>query len=167
MMFWAPITTQAKGPLIKLDLPKYKDAKGRWWREGLNQTNYITQILEGPLKTFWEECSKSTGLEMLVVEDSASCHRGAKTSKRRAELGMKQLTHPPSSPDLNPIEPIWFLWKSCIWDIPGSHSSMAALKKAAYEAWDSITLEDILKHTSTMDDQVRVVDKAKGWHTRY
>ncbi|EUC53936.1 winged helix turn helix protein [Rhizoctonia solani AG-3 Rhs1AP] len=43
---------------------------------------------------------------MLVVEDGALAHRGKPAKQAREELGIKQVPHPPSSPDLNPIEPL-------------------------------------------------------------
>ena len=57
---------------------------------------------------------------MLVVEDGAPCHRSAVAKSVRHELGITNLEHPPSSPDLNPIEPLWLILKNYVADIPES-----------------------------------------------
>jgi transposase len=64
-------------------------------------------VLQGPLKEVVEGLAEERGHNILVVEDGAPGHVSKLTSAAQAELGIKNLTHPPKSPDLNAIEPLW------------------------------------------------------------
>jgi transposase len=107
------------------------------------------------------------GHDILVVEDGAPRHVSKLTLAARAELGIKNLTHPPKSPNLNPIEPLWNLLKNRIADIPGSINSLDKLWEAAQKVWSEITADEIKKHTRMMNDRVQAVKEANGWHTKY
>jgi transposase len=54
----------------------------------------------------------------LVVEDGAPCHSCKLAREARTKLGISSLIHPPSSPDLNPIENVWSLLKTKISLLP-------------------------------------------------
>jgi DDE superfamily endonuclease len=167
-MVWACITQNSKGPLIRLDMvPETTTEKGKKHSGGLNGQKYADQVISGPLKEFWQAAEEEEGPGMLVMEDGVPSHRSIVAKKARVEAGISNLTHPPSSPDLNPIEPLWFLLKKHVADIPGSANSLSALWDATQKAWDGITLEDIQKHTNRMCDRVGAVARAKGWHTRF
>jgi hypothetical protein len=129
--------------------------------------DYIEQVLKGPLLDFYRTLEAERGLEMLLVEDGSGPHRRKSTQAARDALGIRSLPHPPYSPDLNPIEPLWLLLKNRIADIPGSGSSLDKLWAAAQEAWGSITDEDVAKHTSKMNARVQAVKKAKGYQTKF
>jgi hypothetical protein len=103
----------------------------------------------------------------LVVEDGAPGHTSKLVTRAQENLGIRKLVHPPKSPDLNPIEPLWYLLKNRIADIPGSGNTLDNLWEAAQKVWDDITLEDIQKHTGRMKDRVEAVKQAKGWHTKF
>lgn len=168
MMVWACITHGVKGPIIKLDMgPPVLDKSGKKKRNGLNVTKYVNQVLRGPLKDFKDRMEVETGSKMLIVEDGAPAHGRNPSKVVRAELGIKNLEHPPSSPDLNPIEPLWLILKNRVADIPGSANTLDALWAAVQQAWGEITEDDIKKHTGTMDERCRDVTAANGWHTRF
>ena len=64
---------------------------------------------------------RSSGFEnTFVLEDGAPSHRAAVAKAARAEMGIDTLNHPPSSPDLNVIEDIWYLLKTGSWLSPES-----------------------------------------------
>lgn len=69
---------------------------------------------------FVSEMKEMKGSGVSMVEDGVPSHRSVIARKARSELGINSLTHPPSSPDLNPIEPLWFKLKNRVADIPGS-----------------------------------------------
>lgn len=78
IMVWACITHNAKGPIVRLDLvPEKTTEKGRKTGGGLNGPRYVTQVLEGLLKDFWEQAEGVSGSEMLIVEDGGPSHRSA------------------------------------------------------------------------------------------
>ena len=104
---------------------------------------------------------------MLVVEDGAPAHTSHLIKSAWLKLGIIPLTHPPSSPDLNPIKPLWLLLKNCVADTPGASNSLENLWLAAQHAWEEITEEEIQRHTRKMPERVAQVQAAKGWHTRF
>jgi DDE superfamily endonuclease len=81
---------------------------------GLNGSKYVTQVLKGPLKEFVKEMEREREHSMLVVEDGAPGHTSKLASQARSELGIKKLPHPLKSPNLNPIEPLWYVLKTRI-----------------------------------------------------
>ncbi len=167
-MIWACIAHGIKGSIIKLDLPLATAAKkGRRKGGGIGAREYVAQVLSGPLKDFVKDMENRRGHEMLVVEDGAPGHRSKLANTTRAALGIKQLTHPPSSPDLNPIEPLWLLLKTRVADISESRKSPEKLWKAVQQVWDGLTMEDIIAHTGKMDARVQAVKEAKGKCTKF
>lgn len=165
---WSCVAYGFKGPLIRLQTaPVTVSAKGRKQGGGLTAQGYIDQVLSGPLREFLEYVGHERGLEMRVVEDGAAAHRAKVTKSAREKLGIKQLPHPPSSPDLNPIEPLWLVLKSRVARIPGSSNTAESLWAAAQKAWDSITIEEVNMHVGQMEERVQAVLKAKGGHTRF
>lgn len=168
IMVWACITHNKKGPIIRVNtVPETTSKTGRRNGGGLNGPRYVEQILVGPLKEFLEQEEKNMGQKMLIVEDGAPSHRSVVAKHARIDAGFTNLTHPPSSPDLNPIEPLWFVLKKRVADIPGSGNSLDALWAAVQRAWGEITVEDIRKYTGQMDDRVEAVREANGWHTKF
>ncbi|ETW75505.1 hypothetical protein HETIRDRAFT_56678, partial [Heterobasidion irregulare TC 32-1] len=97
----------------------------------------------------------------------APAHTSCLTKSAQLKLGITPLTHPPSSPDLNPIEPLWLLLKNHVADTPGASNSLENLWLAAQHAWEEITEEEIQGHTGKMSERVTQVQAAKGWHTRF
>ena len=73
----------------------------------------------------------------------------------------------PCSPDLNPIEPLWFILKSRIYKIPGSPKSPESCWSAAQQVWESLTVEEIQAAIGSMPERVEAVRKADGLQTRY
>ena len=114
LMLWGAIRTGRKEPLIRLDMAQdmengNENSKKKQGR-GLNGAKYVAQVLQGPLKEFVKELEDERGHDMLVVKDGAPGHTSKLASKARSELGIKKLTHPPKSPDLNLIKPLWYVY---------------------------------------------------------
>ncbi|CCO31564.1 Transposable element Tc1 transposase [Rhizoctonia solani AG-1 IB] len=165
---WSCVAIDYKGPIIRLKTsPITVNAKGQKQGGGLTAQGYIDQVLLGPLPKFLKKVSYSKGLDMRVVEDGAAAHRAKVTQAAQEKLGIRQLPHPPSSPDLNPIEPLWLLLKNRVAKIKGSRNSTEKLWEAAQEAWGSITIKEVNMHTKNMPAQVQAILKAKGGHTAF
>ena len=121
IMVWACITHNRKGLIIRLNLvPEATAMNGKKRRGGLNGPRYVDQILKGPLKWILDTVEEQEGRKVLAVEDGAPCHRSTEAKNIWHELGIRNLEHPPSSPDSNPIEPLWLVLKNRVADIPGS-----------------------------------------------
>ncbi|KAI9069287.1 hypothetical protein FKP32DRAFT_1560014, partial [Trametes sanguinea] len=171
VMVWGCIAHGRKGPLVHLDLPRSEQnssqSRTSQSRGGLDAERYVAQVLEGPLLAFYTQMQDQTGKRMLVVEDGAPAHKAKITEKARQRLGIKQLEHPPSSPDLNPIEPLWFKLKKRVQDTPGAYKSLDSLWEATKVVWKEMPDEVVRQETSKMGVRVREVLKVHGRQTRF
>jgi hypothetical protein len=125
IMVWGAISHNKKGPLIILDFtiiptdnPSTKIVKG------LDGPKYIDQVVRGPLKDFKKEMEHDIGKKVLIVEDGAPSHRAKLTKGARVKAGIKNLKHPAQSPDLNPIEPLWFPFKCRVAQLVGKNRTL-------------------------------------------
>ncbi|KAI0373455.1 hypothetical protein BV20DRAFT_1049863 [Pilatotrama ljubarskyi] len=162
-MVWGCIAYGKKGPLVRLDLPRSRGkAPEDHKRGGLDTKGYVAQILEGPLLQFYMDCEKERGGEMLVVKDNAPAHNSKLTAEARRHLGIKHLDHPAHSPDINPIERIWFELKYKVQRTPGAYKSIDALWEATRQAWEELTDEDIQRVKSKMGRVPAAVIEKRG-----
>lgn len=111
--------------------------------------------------------AKEQGLEPLVLEDGAGPHKMKSFEQVRTELGIVNLKHPASSPDLNAIEICWAYVKDRIRRLPGHPSSADELWKAIQEHWDAIPQSIIDGWIRRLEDRRSAVVAAKGKHTQW
>ena len=114
-----------RGPLVILP-------KGR-----LNGNDYVTAVLEEGMMDFWMEQSEERGY-VVVQEDNAPIHTCKLAKEWRKDVGMVSIEWPPNSPDLNPIEQIWYLLKDAIQHINPRPMTVPALKEALRKTWDDV-----------------------------
>ena len=153
IMVQACVTHNRKGPIIHLNLvPEVTATTEKKKGGGLNGPWYMDQIPNGPLKDFLDEFEEEEGREVLVVKDGAPCHQSAVAKNVCNELGITNLEHPPSSPDLNLIEPLWLILKTHVADILGSQNSLDGLWATVQQVWEELSIEEVRKHTSRMHD---------------
>ncbi len=92
-----------------------------------------------------------------------------------AEHGIDVMEWPPYSPDLNPIEHLWFRLKKLVYevrpDIEQVGGDAEKVREALYEAleraWVLIEhkiMEDLVR---SMEKRVKAVLAADGWYTKY
>jgi transposase len=81
---------------------------------------------------------------------------------------------PPYSLDLNPIENLWAIVKTIIFnDYPelrnasDNDSTLSQLIQAAKEVWNSIEPRVFQNLSNIMSNRVRAVIEANGWYTKY
>ena len=159
VMVWGCVMKGQKGPLVALE---FKGGRGG----GMNSAQYWEQVLEAVLQPFYTEMKEKRG-KVLFQQDSASCHTSKVTKKWLSNAGIHFLYHPASSPDFNPIEPVWHELKKCLHALPHLPNTVQQLRAAVLAAWDSLPIEDVDKHIITMPDCVQAVLAAKGGHTRF
>jgi transposase len=83
-------------------------------------------------------------------------------------IGIKVMTWPINSPNLNPIEALWDDIKDYIQaHYPDVHSSYKRLREAVKEAWESISHERVKELVRSMRERCFAVIRARGWYTKY
>ena len=158
-MVWGCIMEGRKGPLVVLEYPGGKGG-------GMNSKRYCEQVLEGVLQDFHVKMKQVHG-RIEFQQDNASCHTSKQTKKWFSNHDISLLYHPPNSPDLSPIEPVWHELKKIIRSRPHPPTSVDELKAAVHAAWDQLDIADIDRHVLTMPDRVAAIFNAKGGHMRF
>ncbi|GMF56859.1 unnamed protein product [Phytophthora fragariaefolia] len=127
-MVWASIAANGVGTMHFCQ----KSVNGQYYRNLLQQEVHITKALLG-LPT-----------ETPFVQDNAPAHRAKATKKFQKTLKLKDLDHPPQSPDLNLIENVWAIIKREFNKEPAS--SIDELKIRLLHIWTNIG-GDVIKKT--------------------
>src|SRR6266478_3732256 len=99
IMVWGCIAMDRKGPLVVLEYPGGKGG-------GMTSIRYQQQVLAGPLLDFYNDMKVLRGY-MQFQQDGAPSHTSRSTVWWLSSHNIPLFFHPPSSPDLNPIEPLW------------------------------------------------------------
>lgn len=133
---------------------------------GMNALRYQEQVLEGVLEKFYADMKSERG-DIKYQQDGAPSHTAKSTSKWLASHGISIFPHPPSSPDVSPIEPIWHELKSLLRARPHHPSSVQELIMAVKDCWEGIMVDDVDKYVNRMDEIVDAVLRAKGGHTKF
>jgi hypothetical protein len=98
IMVWACIMKNSKGLMVVLEYPGGKGG-------GMNADRYQEQVLEHRLYDYYMERMEKMG-QVVFQQDGAPSHTARSTTAWFARNSIKQFPHPPSSPDLRPIEPL-------------------------------------------------------------
>ena len=100
-------------------------------------------------------------------EDNATPHTARVATAVHDSAGIKVLTWPPQSPDLNPIEHIWYEMKKSIHQQNFKPTSLSDLEQYVKEAWKSIPPEYYKKLIDTMPNRIKACIEASGYITKY
>jgi transposase len=106
---------------------------------------YISQVLEAHLFTFYHQM-KENRPEVMFQQDGAPSHTSKLTKQWLADHRLSLFPHPPSSPDVNLIEPVWHELKNIIQALPHPPTTVPKLIQAVHEAWDALAIPDIDKY---------------------
>jgi len=133
---------------------------------GTNGPKYAEWIVRGPLLDA-VRVLESRGRHPLVQEDNASVHNNEYCDITRAELGLQRFPHPPSSPDLNPIENAWFELQSRLADMQSRSRKSDDFWVCCGRAWDDIPMDYINKLVEGMPRRREAVQRRDGWPPKY
>ena len=158
-MVWGCIIEGWKGPLVVLEYPGGRGG-------GMNTQRYCEQVLESVVKGFFEEMRGERG-HIFFQQDNMSCHTSKHMKSWFSKNSIPLLFHPPNSPDLSPIEPVWHELKTLVWRRPHSPTNINELKMAVLQAWEKLSVVDIDKYIMTMPERITAVLASHGGHTRY
>jgi DDE superfamily endonuclease/Transposase len=112
----------------------------------------------------------------IFMQDNASIHTAYKVRDWFSAHGINRITDwPPYSPDLNPIEHIWWELKKRLFnmfpeiaeDTSESEEARERLESALQAAWDTIDKEVFDNLGATMGHRIEACIAADGWHTKY
>jgi hypothetical protein len=143
-------------------------------KHGYSAESYL-EILDAQVGPIFKELGKN-GDEYSFMQDNASIHTAGKVKAWFTNMGIVTLENwPPYSPDLNPIEHIWWHLKKLVVDMfpevamdrSESEDSRQHLESCLQAAWDCLpdTLFDNLY--GSMQRRLLAVIEAKGWHIKY
>jgi hypothetical protein len=152
VMVWGAITATTRSPLIQLP-------KGE--RSG---ADFVRNVYDACLGDFWPGHPDSAN--MTLLEDGAPVHRCRVTSEWRNAKGLQKLKWPANSPDLNPIENLWYLIKAKVEAAPRAHTPDEMFTMVKGE-WEKCTQTYIASLIGSMPERVAAVIAAKGGSTRW
>ncbi len=172
MMAWGSIACNYKSPLYRFNLkaptPELRYVLTRPFLEraanGINGPKYAEWVLRGPLLDD-VRVLEGRGRHPLVQEDNAPIHNNEYCDK--TELGLVCFPHPPTSPDLNPIENAWFELQSRLADMQPRSRRSDDFWVCCGRAWDDIPMDYINKLVEGMPRCLEAVQRRDGWPTRY
>jgi len=162
VMVWAAFSgAGGRSELIILD----RDFESK--KHGYSANSYI-KVLEEAIPTLWEP-------EYSFMQDNAPIHKAKKTLKWFEDQGIPVVEWPPYSPDLNPIEQIWFQLKKLVYEVNpemdnlsgGEEKVREELAKALKEAWERIDQKYFDALWQSMERRCQAVLRADGWQTKY
>ena len=164
-MCWAQIWVDERGrPRRSRLIIMERDSKAK--RKGYSANSYIKTLEEG-LLPYWRDGD-------IFQHDNAPIHNARKVKKWMLRHRIRLIKWPPYSPDLNPIEHMWWALKKMVHKlhpelatIGQSDEDWERLKAALKEAWMKIPNSLILALIRSMPRRLRAVRDAWGWQTKY
>jgi len=110
---YASIMHGRKTELILVRKRREEERTSKSDRLGLNAHQYATEIHQPYLIPFIEGINRSPGT-IHMAADNASLHKRLENKELQEDCGYQRLSWPPNSPDLNPIENAWSLFKKAL-----------------------------------------------------
>ena len=119
-------------------------------------------------------CKLSQGYTF--IQDNTSIYIAKKVKEWFQVRSIKNITDwPPYSPDLNPIEYIWWILKKRVFEIfpeitknkSESEYTRQQLESVLQAAWDIIDKESFDILYQSIPRRITACIKADGWHTKY
>lgn len=105
----------------------------------------------------------------MLLHDRHPAHYSKLTAHWLQVLGIKAITLPAKSPDLNPIENIWSVVSRKVYSGMKTYDSKDALLEAVKAAWDSIRSNHTMRQhlVDSMTRRLQEVVRMKGGQTKF
>jgi hypothetical protein len=165
VMVWASFWDRARSSLYIMD----RDFESK--KHGYSAASYL-EVLNAEVAPIFE------GLEpgYQFMQDNAAIHTARKVKEWFIDQGIELLQDwPPYSPDLNPIEHIWWHLKARFYDMfpevaackSESEHARQAMESCLQAAWDTLDNTLFEKVGGSMRSRIEACIEANGWHTKY
>lgn len=156
---WAMIWHGGRSELVRFNVSESEGARG-----GVTAAIYRDQITKGPLKTCFARLKarwRGYGTPR-IVEDNASIHVSAINRSVGHRQGITYANHPPSSPDLNPIENCWAILKRRLAALSPRPTTVDAMFQAAAKLWMEIPQSIIDTTVDSMIWRIQELARTRG-----
>lgn len=153
VMLWGAISWDRRYPLVKIDL-KEGTPNGERWLEEIVEPHLSEQLRS--LRRYGQHHVK-------VVEDGSRIHFKKSIMEEKDRLRITNLFHPPSSPDLNPIENMWAILKGDLRRRTRVPTSDDALWEAIQEEWNAIPISTVISLIGGMERRRAELVSKRGW----
>lgn len=151
VMVWGCVCYNGVGTLAKVD-------------GNINAQKYI-DIIEDNL---WAVILRHfPGNNYLFQDDNAPVHRAKKTQQHFANSGIKSMSWPSQSPDLNIIENVWLYIKRKLQPRVYNIKNSQDLYREILQIWQSIQSDYIKSLYSSIPRRIKNVIRLKGHLTKY
>ncbi|XP_069962586.1 transposable element Tc3 transposase [Bactrocera oleae] len=102
----------------------------------------------------------------IFQDDTAPCHRAKMVKDYLSKIGVSSLEWPGNSPDLNPIENLWFVMMAQV--AQKRPKTLAELDRILEEVWYNGIAAGTLKNLiNSMHERVKAITKSGGGSTKY
>jgi len=152
LMVWGCMLWDGPGYAVRID--------GRMDKE------LYCKILEEDLCSSLEWYGKTTQ-DVIFQHDNDPKHTSGDARKLLQDLSFQVMVWPAQSPDLNPIEHLWFHLKKQLAKYPDSPGSIHELWTRVETEWEKIDPSVCQNLIESMPRRVEAVLKAKGGYTKY
>jgi len=110
----------------------------------------------------------------IFMQDNAPIHTAIRVRDWLTAHGVWTMVWPPYSPDLNPIEHLWWALKRKVHELHpeldtqgNTEEARVNLCKACIEAWGLLEESLMRSLVESMEDRIAAVIAAQGWQTKY
>jgi transposase len=147
-MFWGCVSRFGFGPIIPL--------------QGTLKSAEYCNILERIVAPYVRYLEETHGVRMILQQDNAPCHRSKRVSNKIAELGLTTFKWPASSPDMNPIENAWAVWKSNRQATYGYATNVVELEAQSVAEWRKLSPNYAKELVYSFEKRLRAVIRHQG-----
>jgi transposase len=164
-MVWACVWLDKRGRARRSKLvimERDPDAKKR----GYSAQSYMKALTQG-LLPHWRRSE-------LFMQDNAGIHRSKAVAAFHREHHINCIEWPAYSPDLNPIEHLWWVLKRRMYKLYPQYNNFGQAQEewdgfceALKECWRGIPTKLIKRLIMSMPRRLAAVRKARGWQTRH
>ncbi|KAI1518219.1 Transposase [Pyrenophora tritici-repentis] len=164
-MVWASIWLDERGRARRSNLvimERDSDAP----RGGYSAQSYIEALKKGLLPHYRRS--------QLFMQDGAGIHRSRAVAAFLQDHHINTIAWPPYSPDLNPIEHLWWALKRRMYKHYPQYNNLSQAEEewdrfceALKECWRSIPSKLIKRLIMSMPRRLDACRRARGWQTKY